>query len=297
MTHDCGNTINYICKECVCSSGDCVNKKGDNDYCPDHLCVNCGYYKHPDANVCGACECSSGRCQLPQIEGSDYCVNHTCGIPGCYSRSHNGVRCSCKFHLCRGCGNRPGQLIDGYFIDACPSCICSFGNCLAKRLTHGDFCREHTCSRYNCLNGLAVNGSRTFACCAWHLCSRCKLAPAEENTRYCASCTTCSCSFSLLHVQNGGFPAFNPGVENRDQLYCSMCACRSCRRARGISCILLLFSHYIPAILHIVSDENNDTPEAEIIRLLIPNNGDRWCENCIPNTHIPLQNGNNNNNN
>ncbi len=79
----------------------------------------------------------SGSCGEKKIEGSEYCIKHTCSVEGCVTpKQEDAVYCYLHEKLYR----------------------CEYRNCTNMEISGHRFCSEHTCKSPGCYNGI-INGS------------------------------------------------------------------------------------------------------------------------------------------
>jgi len=280
------NNNNYvnICKKhdpeiCVGGCGEVIDQSAEMIQISGY----CDFY------ICNKCICSVKLCINNKYSDSEYCIDHYCRLCG-QEKSVIYEYCSdciCSYSFCSN------VIVKGS--KYCSRHKCKFENCTE----YMDTCSKHICKYNYCNNYVVVGVQGPLSCCSIHLCKRCLSAPVESNLywsgTYCSSCLCCSCVFSRLHDENGGFKAYNPHVENRNKLYCEMCRCVKCKESRGVQCIPSLFSGYISEAIKVINNPENVSPEAEMLRLLFILNGNRWCERCMPCTYVPFSNNTNNN--
>lgn len=76
-------------------------------------------------------KCSFGSCNNLKMEGSKYCVDHTCKEKDCYS-SKSEYDSYCRIHEEKH--------------------ICAYSGCENYKVSGGEYCYSHTCSKTGCYN-------------------------------------------------------------------------------------------------------------------------------------------------
>ncbi len=210
------NGFDY-CTEHKCKTSTCPYTKCNGDFCS--LCAllksknqnetsnNTVYREKCHVDGCndtafndGVCVnhalavCQEHDCYKLRVNGSGYCVDHTCHYNGCTYKA-DGLYCIMhlnqlqneqqKQNVCNhvNCQNKP-ETSSLY----CKTHKCNIASCPNEKFLSSNYCSVHTCSYGNCKNstsGYVSNTGGTY--CSVH---KCKVAGCYNmklsNSNYCA---------------------------------------------------------------------------------------------------------------